>query len=57
MTSHLGLMVLFAFFVSATFAILMRERVADQLILGARLLGGFVVGGIVLGWLLYVLPL
>ncbi len=57
MTSHLGLMVLFAFFVSVTFATLMRESVAEQLRLGARLMGGFVVGGIVLGWLLYVLPL
>jgi hypothetical protein len=56
-TSHLGLMVLFSFFVSATFATLMRESVAEQLRLGARLMGGFVVGGIVLGWLLYALPL
>lgn len=57
MTSHLGLMALFAFFVSATFATLMRETVTEQLRLGARLLGGFVAGGIVLGWLLYFLPL
>lgn len=57
MTSHLGLMVLFAFFVSSTFATLMRESVAEQLRLAARLMGGFVIGGIVLGWLLYVLPL
>ena len=57
MTSHLGLMALFAFFVSAVFAALMRESVADQLRFGARLMGGFVAGGLVLGWLLYVLPL
>jgi hypothetical protein len=56
MTSHLALMVLFAFFVSATFATLMRDSVVEQLRLGARLMGGFVAGGIVLGWLLYALP-
>ena len=50
-------MVMFSFFVSAVFAALMRESIADQLRLGARLMGGFVVGGLVLGWLLYVLPL
>ncbi len=57
MTSHLGLMVLFSFFVSATFATLTRESVAGQLRLGARLMSGFVLGGILLGWLLYALPL
>jgi len=50
-------MVLFAFFVSATFAALLRDRVADQLRLGARMMGAFVGGAIVLGWLLYALPL
>jgi len=55
-TSHLGLMVVFAFFVSAVFATLMRESAGEQLRFGARLMGGFVVGGVVLGWLLYVLP-
>lgn len=57
MTSHLGLMVLFSFFVSTTFATLMREALAEQVRLAARLMGGFVLGGIVLGWLLYLLPL
>jgi hypothetical protein len=56
-TSHIGLMVLFAFFVSTTFATLMRDSVAEQVHLAARLLGGFVAGGVVLGWLLYALPL
>jgi len=50
-------MVLFSFFVSGVFATLMRETVAEQFRLGARLLGAFVAGGIVLGWLLYALPL
>ncbi len=56
MTSHVGLMALFGFFVSATFAVLMRETVAEQVRFGAQLLGGFVGGGIALGWLLYGLP-
>ena len=57
MTTHLGVMVLFAFFVSAIFATLMRDTVSQQLRLGARLMGAFVGGGVLLGWLLYVLPL
>jgi hypothetical protein len=57
MTSHLGLMVLFSLFVSVAFATLMRDDVADQLRLGARLFAGFVGAGILIGWLLYPLPL
>ena len=57
MTTHVGLMVLFALFVSIVFATLMRERPADQAWLGLRLFGAFVVAGIVIGWLLYPLPL
>lgn len=57
MTSHLGLMIIFALFVSVVFATLMRERPVDQAWLGLRLFGGFVVAGIVIGWLLYPLPL
>jgi undecaprenyl pyrophosphate phosphatase UppP len=57
MTSHLMLMIVFAFFVSVTFAALMRDEPRDQLRFGARLFAAFVVGGIVVGWLLYPLPL
>ncbi len=57
MTSHLALMVLFSLFVSVAFATLMRDDVADQLRLGARLFAGFVGAGILIGWLLYPLPL
>lgn len=56
MTSHLGLMVIFALFVSVVFATLTRDEPADQLRLGARLFAGFVAGGILVGWLLYPLP-
>ena len=57
MTSHFGLMVLFALFVSIVFAVLMRDDPRDQLRLGARLFAGFVGGGVLAGWLLYPLPL
>jgi hypothetical protein len=56
-TSHLGLMVLFALFVSVVFATLMRDEPREQLVLGAKMFAGFVLGGIVVGWLLYPLPL
>ena len=57
MTTHLGLMILFAFFVSIVFAALMRDEPREQLKLGAKLFAGFVFGGIAVGWLLYPLPL
>ena len=57
MTSHLGLMALFALFVSVVFATLMRDEPREQLTFGARLFGGFVVAGVVLGWLLLPFPL
>jgi hypothetical protein len=56
-TSHVGLMILFALFVSVVFATLMRDEPREQLVLGAKMFGGFVLGGIVVGWLLYPLPL
>jgi undecaprenyl pyrophosphate phosphatase UppP len=57
MTSHAGLMVVFAFFVSVVFGTLMCDEPKEQLRFGARLFAAFVVGGIALGWLLYPLPL
>jgi hypothetical protein len=56
-TTHLGLMAVFAVFVSVAFATLTRDEPADQLKFGARLFAGFMLVGIVLGWLLYPLPL
>ena len=57
MTSHFGLMVIFALFVSVVFATLMRDVPREQLAFGSRLFAGFVGAGIVIGWLLYPLPL
>jgi hypothetical protein len=57
MTSHLGLMVLFALFVSTVFATLMRDTVKEQVHFGLRLFAGFVGAALVMGWLMYPLPL
>jgi hypothetical protein len=56
MTSHLGLMIVFALFVSTVFATLMRDEPKQQLTFGARLFAGFIAAGVVIGWLLYPLP-
>jgi hypothetical protein len=55
-TSHLGLMMLFALFVSVVFSSLMRDEPREQLRLGAKMFAGLVGGGILVGWLLYPLP-
>ena len=57
MTSHFGLMVVFAVFVSVVFATLMRDEPREQLAFGGRLFAGFVGAGTLIGWLLYPLPL
>jgi len=57
MTSHLGLLLLFAAFVSVIFAALMRDDPREQLRFGVRLLAGFVGAALVLSWLMFPLPL
>jgi heme A synthase len=57
MTSHFWIMVLFAFFVSLVFAVLMRDEPREQLKTGGMMLGAFVIAAYVLGWLIYPLPL
>ena len=57
MSSHILLLIVFAFFVSAVFAALGRDEPRQQLRTGALMFGGFVIAAIVLGWLLYPLPL
>jgi hypothetical protein len=56
-TSHFGLMVIFALFVSVVFATLMRDQPREQLAFAGRLFAGFVGVGTLIGWLLYPLPL
>jgi hypothetical protein len=55
MTSHLGILVLFALAVAIVFSVLMREEVADQIRLGGRIFGGLVGGALVTGWVMYLL--
>jgi heme A synthase len=57
MTSHFWLMVLFAFFVSLTFAVLLRDDPREQLKTGAMMLGGFVAVAYIVGWVMYPFPL
>ena len=57
MTTHVGLMAVFALFVSTVFATLMRDDPREQVRFGLRLFGAFVGAGLAIGWLLYPLPL
>lgn len=57
MTSHVGLLILFASFVSLIFATITKDTPKEQLKLGLSLLGGFIGAAIVLGWLMRALPL
>ena len=51
MTSHLGMMIVFAACVSVVFGALSRDEPRDQLRLGARIfVGCFVLGALILGW-------
>jgi hypothetical protein len=56
MTTHLGLMALFSFFVSIVFSTLTRDEPKEQVKFGARLFAAFMGAGIVAGWVLYPLP-
>jgi hypothetical protein len=57
LTSHFLLLLLFAFFVSLVFAVLVRDELRAQLRFGALLFAGFVGAAIVLGWLMHPFPL
>jgi hypothetical protein len=56
-TTHFGLLVLFAFFVSLVFAVIARDTPREQLTLGLKYFGAFVGVGLVLGWLMFPLPI
>lgn len=55
MTSHLGVLLLFAAAVSVVFAVLMRDDAREQARLGGRIFGGLVGGALVVGWAMYLL--
>lgn len=57
MTTHVGLLALFAVHVAVVFAVIAHDEPRQQAAFGARVFGGFVVAGLVLGWLMYPLPL
>jgi hypothetical protein len=54
-TSHLGVMILFAACVSTVFGTLLRVASRDQIRLAARIFVVLVVGAVALGWLMYFL--
>jgi len=57
MTSHLGLMLLFAFFVSLIFATIAKDTPREQVRLGAQMFGMFIAAAFVLGWVMRLFPL
>ena len=57
MNDHFLVMALFGLFVSAVFAVLMRDDPRAQLRLGGWMFAAFIGSGLLLGWLLYPLPL
>ena len=54
MTSHLGVMLVFAACVAAVFGTLLRDESRDQIRLGARIFGGLVMGAVVVGWIMHL---
>jgi hypothetical protein len=54
MTSHLGVMLLFAACVSAVFGALLRDAPREQVKLAGRIFAALVAGAYVLGWLMYL---
>jgi hypothetical protein len=53
MTSHLGVMMLFAACVSAVFGALQRDQPRAQALLAGRLFAMLVVGAYAAGWIMY----
>lgn len=53
MTTHLGIMMLFAACVAVVFGALQRDRARDQLRLAGRLFGVLVLGAYAAGWIMY----
>ena len=54
MTTHLGVMILFAACVSTVFGTLLRDQTRDQLRLGGRIFAALVLGAYAVGWLMYL---
>jgi len=54
MTTHLGVMILFAACVSTVFGTLLREQPRDQVRVGGRIFVSLVGGAYALGWLMFL---
>jgi hypothetical protein len=54
MTSHLGVMILFAACVSVVFGTLLRETPRDEMRLALRVFIGLVGGAYLVGWIMYL---
>ena len=54
MTTHLGVMILFAAAVSLVFGTIFRDEPAEELRLAGRIFAGMVVGAYGVGWLMYL---
>jgi hypothetical protein len=54
--SHLVILVVFSFLVSAIFATLLRDDTKSRLRFGLLAFGAFVLSAIVVGWLMYPFP-
>jgi hypothetical protein len=57
MESHLVLMLVFSFFVSLVFAVLLGDKPREQLRLGLLMFGGLVAAALAIGWVMYPFPL
>lgn len=57
MSSHFGVLVLFAALVSAVFAVLLRDVPREQVRLALRMFAAFVGAALVLGWLMFPFPI
>jgi len=54
MTTHLGVMILFAACVSTVFGVLQRDVPREQLTFGGKVFGVLVVGAYVLAWVMHL---
>ena len=57
MRSHLGFLVVFAFFVSLVFALLAKDDRREQVRFGGMLFAGFLASALLVTWLMYPFPL
>jgi hypothetical protein len=54
MTSHLGMMVVFAACVSIVFGTLSRDEPREQMRMGGRIFGALTIGAVLVGWAMFL---